>query len=199
MLEELNLKLFSLINASQATASWKISGAELAADYFIYLIPVLLVLCWLLGQSRQRPALFFATVVTFFALGVNQLIGLAWFHPRPAMLGLGHTFFAHAPDSSFPSDHMTVFWAIGFSLFCHAATRTIGLGTMTAGLVVAWARIYLGVHFPMDMLGAAVISSLSFALLLPIQPWLVKTFLLPLENAYRILFATPIAQGWVQK
>ena len=157
------------------------------------------MLCWLLGHSRQRPALFFATLVALFALGVNQLIGLAWFHPRPAMLGVGHTFFAHAPDSSFPSDHLTVFWAIGFSLFCHAATRAIGLGTMAAGLVVAWARIYLGVHFPMDMLGAAVISSLSFALLLPIKPWLVKTFLPPLENAHRILFATPIAQGWVQK
>jgi undecaprenyl-diphosphatase len=39
---------------------------------------------------------------------INQVIILLWQHPRPFVIGLGHTYLAHAADSSFPSDHLTL-------------------------------------------------------------------------------------------
>ena len=55
------------------------------------------------------------------ALLVNQLIGLVWQHLRPFMIGLGHSHLAHVADSSFPSDHLTLLWAVAFSLVCAAS------------------------------------------------------------------------------
>lgn len=198
MLEELNLKLFALMNANASASEWQIRFAVLAAEYLIYLIPVLLVVLWLWGTSKQRSPLLLATIVAFVALGVNQLIGLAWFHPRPDVLGVGRTLFAHAAESSFPCDHMTVFWTIGLTLFCSAATKFVGATTMAVGIVVAWARVFLGVHFPLDMLGAIVISSVCFAIFIPLRPWIGQTLLPAIEKIYRIVFAIPLRRGWVR-
>lgn len=41
------------------------------------------------------------------------------------MIGLGHTLITHAADSSFPSDHLTLLWAVAFSFLMHLA-RTWG-------------------------------------------------------------------------
>ncbi|MEX8493621.1 phosphatase PAP2 family protein [Sphaerotilus sp.] len=59
----------------------------------------------------------------------------------------------HAPDASFPSDHGTVFSAVSLCLLL-AGEWVWGLAVLMVGMGVAWARVYLGVHFPLDMLGA---------------------------------------------
>jgi undecaprenyl-diphosphatase len=37
----------------------------------------------------------------------------------------------------------------------------LSLAVWCLGLLVAWSRIYLGVHFPMDMVGAAIVSTIT--------------------------------------
>jgi len=198
MLEELNLKSFNLINASTSAAGWEIGFALFAAVYLVYLVPILLVVLWLWGTSKQRTPLLLATMVAVLTLTMNYLIGLMWFHPRPELLGVGRTLLAHAPDSSFPSDHMTLCWAIGLTLFCDTATKLLGAVTMTVGIVVAWARVYLGVHFPLDMAGAVLMSSLCFAILMPIRPWIELSLLPTAEKIYTVLFTIPLRRGWVR-
>ena len=39
-----------------------------------------------------------------------------------------------------------------------AASKTFELDWLLAALPVAWSRIYLGVHFPLDMVGAALVA-----------------------------------------
>lgn len=198
-MENLNLQLFSLMNAGATVGDWEMRFAVFAAEYLIYAIPLSLVCLWLWGDSKQRSYLLLAAAVAFLALFVNQLVGLVWFHPRPSMLGIGHTFLAHALDSSFPSDHMTVFWAVGLTLLCNVATRLIGLCTMAAAIAVAWTRIFLGVHFPFDMLGAMAISTTCLIILIPIRPWLARGLLPLAEKLYRTLLAKPIQLGWIRR
>lgn len=50
----------------------------------------------------MRQALVYTGLVAAFALLVNQLIGMVWYHPRPFEIGLGHTLLAHQPETSFP-------------------------------------------------------------------------------------------------
>ncbi|WP_343586455.1 undecaprenyl-diphosphatase, partial [Herbaspirillum sp.] len=146
------------INAGADTPGWQIGVATVLADYLIYLIPLCLLGAWLWGGRGQRLVLLNALAVAMIALGVNQLIGLLWTHPRPFMIGLGHTWIAHAADSSFPSDHVTVFASVGLSLLL-GGMRVPGLATLLLGIPVAWARIFLGVHFPLDMAGAVVVAA----------------------------------------
>jgi len=122
---------------------------------------------------------------------------LLWFHPRPFMVPVGNSFFAHVADSSFPSDHVTFMAAIalGLGVFAGHPRGAVVLGVLT--VLVAWARVFLGVHFPFDMIGSAVMAALAVAAVAPFQSW-TQRVLLPrlLLPVYRFLFAYPICLGW---
>lgn len=196
-LEALNRSLFLAINATPATPRWLIDTALVVANDLIWLVPLALVLMWLSGDARQRAVTIRACAVTLLALGANQLIGLAWPHPRPFVIGLGHTFFAHAPDPSFPSDHGTVFSAFVLTLLLGGMVRT-GLAALVVGVAVAWARIFLGVHFPLDMIGACVVSCTTYAVAAPLWNACGAVLTRFAVALYRALLAGPIRLGWLR-
>ena len=156
MLEQINTQLFLLLNAAAGLHGIALWTATAIAEWLIWLVPVGLTVLWWFGKRGDQRAAVKALVAGLIALGVNQLIALLWFHPRPFMTGIGHTYLLHAADSSFPSDHVTLLLAVGLALWASDsiwARRVAGV-LLAASLPVAWARIYLGVHFPFDMLGA---------------------------------------------
>ena len=65
---------------------------------------------------------------------------------------------AHAAETSFPSDHATILFAVAFSLLAFAAARVRASLALVAAVAVAWARVWLGIHWPLDMLGSAVVA-----------------------------------------
>lgn len=67
--------------------------------------------------------------------------------------------------------------------------------SLLAGVAVAWARIFLGVHFPFDMLGALLVAALSAALVTPLWRRLGAGLTDLAERLYRAIFARPIAAG----
>jgi undecaprenyl-diphosphatase len=144
-LEAFNYALFLRLNGA-TSSKWLIDAVSWIADYLIYWVPLLMTAMWLWGGEAQRRLSVRACLVAMVGVGTNQLIGLVWQHPRPFMIGLGHTFLSHTPDSSFPSDHATVFVGIALTLLL-GGTRLAGGLTLAAGVLVAWARVYLGIHF----------------------------------------------------
>ena len=196
-LETLNQNLFLQLNASAETPHWIISLATLLANDLIYLIPLAMAIVWTRGDPTERNPALKACVVTFIALGINQLIAIALFHPRPAALGLGHTFTEHAQDSSFPSDHATVFWAVGLTMVFHNVRSTLALSALIGGLIVAWARIFLGVHYPLDMLGAALVVSFTWLGITPFWKRIGDLLTLSAERLYRVVLSGFIRKGWL--
>jgi len=168
------------------------------ADYLILLIPLLLLVMWFRGDRAQREVALRAVGVTVLALGIGQLVGMALPHPRPFMIGLGHTWLVHVPDASFPSDHATVFASVALSLLLDGAVW-LAATTFLAGLAVAWARIFLGVHFPFDMLGALLVSALAVVLLTALWRRLGTQIADQAERLYRFVFARPIAAGMLRR
>ncbi|MFM0549996.1 phosphatase PAP2 family protein [Paraburkholderia sediminicola] len=195
-LEAFNQALFLMINATPSTSAWHLDLARSIADYVIYLVPLCLIAMWLSGDEPQRETALRACCVTFLALGINQLIGLAWPHPRPFVMGIGHAFLEHAPDPSFPSDHGTIFASIALTLLLGGARR-YGLLIVLAGLAVGWARIFLGVHFPLDMAGAVVVAGVAFLLVAPLWRLAGASVTRGLVALYRKLLAWPIERGWL--
>jgi undecaprenyl-diphosphatase len=93
----------------------------------------------------------------------------------------------HQPETSFPSDHATFLWAIGFGLIATGAWRRWGLVISGLGLSTAWARVYLGVHFPLDMAGALLLALIGAAVARAAQPRLTASLLPWLERTYEAL------------
>lgn len=198
-MEQLNQWLFLYINASPHAPMITVIGAKILAEGLIWLVPLGLVIAWLRGTNDTRLALLRATFAGLLALLINQVIVGVWFHPRPFALGIGQTLLPHAMESSFPSDHLTLIWAVAFSLLLHPPLRRAGGLIALLGVPVAWARIYLGVHFPLDMLGAALVALSSAWAMLKAEHRLVSPCMQHLLPVYRMLFAGFIRRGWARQ
>ena len=157
-LESVNHSLFLTINASEHPPVAVYWFAWFNAEILIYVLALGLMIAWLRGSTEMRQALVYAGLVGAVALLINQLIGMVWYHPRPLEIGLGHTLLAHRPETSFPSDHATVFFSVTLALIRWPGVRKLGIALIPISLLVAWSRIWLGIHFPLDMLGSLLVS-----------------------------------------
>ena len=198
-MEHLNQALFLLIHAGKSTPGIAVVAARVLAQDLVWIVPAGLVAGWLRSSAATRQVLLAAALAGLTGLLVNQLIGAAWYHPRPFASGYGPALIVHAADSSFPSDHLTLIWAVAFSLLLHRQTRLAGWTLILLGVPVAWARVYLGLHFPLDILGAALVALSSTWLI----GWQEELLITPLMRAalptYQKLFSTFIRKGWVRQ
>jgi undecaprenyl-diphosphatase len=157
-----NYDLFRAIN------NWSGNGAadalmKVAAQDLIYLIIGLLALVVVLRVRRHelRPVLTCAV-----ALIVTFLLGLlaASLHPekRPFQAHRVHQLIAHAPGQSFPSDHATASFGIALAVAAFLSWRW-GLLLFALAIVVGFARVYAGIHYPGDIAGSLLVAALGVA------------------------------------
>ena len=198
-MESLNQTLFLWLNAPEHPDPLALMMATFFAERLIWAIPLLIGIGWLRGGENTRKVMLVATASGLLGLLVNQLIGLARTHPRPFMIGLGHTFIPHVADSSFPSDHLTLWWAVAFSLLLKRGPRNAGITLTLLGVPIAWARICSGVHFLFDMLGAVAAAGFSALLSLHETRWYVGPSYRFATDIHRRFFGRLIALGWVRE
>lgn len=111
-------------------------------------------------EQRAVASSLWAPVGTPLALGLNQPTGRLVGEPRP-YAALNHVLVLthRSSDFSFPSDHAVMAGAVAAGvLLVH---RRLGLIALVAALLMALTRVYVGAHFPADvvaglLLGAAV-------------------------------------------
>ena len=201
MLENLNYQLFYLINATPASPEWTIDFATFLAKDLISIVPALAAILWLWGPRSQVKAQRQLVIKVAMALGVSVLVsyilGHAFPHDRPFVDHVGYTFLHHAPDDSFPSDHGTVIFTFALAfLFWHRVWS--GVVLMGIAIAIAWSRVYLGVHWPLDMLGGlltGMCGCLAAGLLWQAGGQPLYQYL---QQLYRVCFSLPIRKGWVR-
>lgn len=100
--------------------------------------------------------------------------------------------------SSFPSDHLTLWWAVAFGLLAQAQLRSAAILMAVSGIAIAWARIYLGVHFPLDMVGAAIVAALCAWLVRVLARWYLEPLFRSTLWTYRLIFGSLIRKGLIK-
>lgn len=168
--------------------------ARLFAQYGVVLFAAALLWSWWLarrdGDLAKVSAALWAPVGALIALGINQFLVHAFAEPRPYTV-LPHTLVlvARSTDFAFPSDHATMAGAVAVGVL--VVNR--GLGLLTAGLAVLMAatRVYVGAHFPLDVVAGLVVgATLAFATYLLVRPVVVRLVDLLARTPARKLLTT---------
>jgi membrane-associated phospholipid phosphatase len=129
-----------------------------------------------------------APVATLIAVALNQPLGRLVGEARPYVTH-PHILRLAAPtsDFSFPSDHAVMGGAVAVGLLL--ANRRLGLVAAVLALVLAFARVYIGAHYPWDVLGG-----LTFGAAVTGLGWLLLRR--PLTTLTRWLRGQPGVRNW---
>ncbi|MGV8987251.1 MAG: phosphatase PAP2 family protein [Cypionkella sp.] len=163
-MQTLDTALFLWLTASLQSPGWIVALATALASYVVPLVVVALVLAFVRARPGWRPALLDAVASGALGLALVQVISALHYRPRPFEAGLGANLLNHVPENSFPSDHATLMFALAFALLASQPLRRAGGVLLALAVAVSWARVYLGVHYPSDLLGGAILALLCVAL-----------------------------------
>lgn len=163
MLESVNQSVFQSLSAPHDLSGGALLFALVLAQWAVLAGPALLIFLWVFGGADERRAAVCAGLSALLALGVAATISNLYFHPRPFMDGLARNYLQHGPDSSFPSDHATLLFALGWSLALMPPSMSprAWVIPMTLAIAVGWSRVFLGAHYPLDIFGAGVVGFAS--------------------------------------
>ena len=159
-LRQLDDQLFFAIN-SFARRTPRLHAPFLAyAKYGLVLFALLLLAGVLIArrdQARVLAAAGWACVATLLVVGLNQPVGHLFAEARPyathpQILRLADV----TTDFSFPSDHAVMGGAVATGLLL--VNRRLGLLAALAAALMAFARVYIGAHYPWDVLGGLVLG-----------------------------------------
>lgn len=158
----MNYQLFQDINNLAGHHSF-LDGLMVFASSKAFIIYALaLLLMWVFGKEKMKYTVVFAVITTAFGLIINFILGHIYNEPRPFVTHKVHLLIKHAADASFPSDHATFVFSIALAVLLR--NRIIGFWMLLFAILVGISRVYVGNHYPFDVLGSIVVSLLASTL-----------------------------------
>lgn len=165
---------------AHATPSWVQSAVEVWTEYGLLLFGALFIAVWWRARGRHgvRPVALavLAPLATAVAYVVSEAAKSAVDEERPcrAVAGAAASLIKCPAygDWSFPSNHAAIAGAAAVALAL--ALPRLALLTVPLALLMAFSRVYVGVHYPHDvamglLLGASVAALVVLSLTGPIS------------------------------
>ena len=186
----LDVALFLWINATSASPAWVVPFARFVTLQLPEWMVVGLVAAFLVGDLQVRRHVLRVAVALLTGWVIARLGQHFFPMPRPFTLGLGTQWMVHAASAGFPSTHASVAFAFAFAVAACTRRRLLAAAALVMASLIAWSRISLGLHFPVDVLAGAVVGGAS--------AWLAGR--LPLQRlngllAKRVIQAPPASRA----
>ena len=155
----MNMELFRLIN----NLANKNTVLDNIMIFFSKYVPIIfmsaIVIVFILGLKQKkceyREIAFSTVVITVTNLIINLIIRSIFHVDRPFVHNKVNLLVPHDTASSFPSNHATGTMSIALGLGKYNKSLSIILNILS--IVVGFSRVYVGDHYPMDVIGAYVI------------------------------------------
>ncbi|MFF4401839.1 phosphatase PAP2 family protein [Streptomyces sp. NPDC001480] len=190
--------LYDINGLAKDAPGWVDRVMEFVGEYGLLLAMVLLVVwCW--WSVRRRSAdgdeaaasvagLVWAPLAAGIAVLVNVPIRGFVERPRPFVDRQGlDVLVSGKNDYSFVSDHATLTMAMAVGLF--VANRRFGVAGIGLALFEGFCRVYMGVHYPTDVVGGFALGTAVALLLSPPAMALLTPVMKAVERSPRA--------GWV--
>lgn len=163
-----------------------------ASSIGVVLLGVAILAGWWLSRrysSLAVAATVWAAAGTVAAVGLNQPLIHLVSRTRPYYVLKGvEVLVPRAHDFSFPSDHATAAGAVicGLAL---AGRRAVAVIAAVIGLLLAFARVYVGAHYPGDVAAGLAFGATVVAVLYPLA---VRVILEPIVSGLRGTALSPL-------
>lgn len=187
--------LYDVNGLAERAPTWADLTMEYVGEYGTVFAVMLLGL-WAWWTVRRRSpdratastavaGLIWAPLAAVVALLVNIPIRHLVERPRPfvdhknlEVLVDGKT------DYSFVSDHATLTMAVAVGVFM--VSRRFGLVSIAVAVFAAFSRVYMGVHYPTDVIGGLALGTAVALLLAPLALWLLTPLVRAVAGAPRV-------------
>ena len=169
-------RLFHAVNGLAGQVGWLDTLVARFAEASPYIVIGLLVVLWFLGRGPQRAldrqAVIHALLATALAAGTGTLLANAIGRTRPFLVHPAHVLVAKSFDASFPSIHATAAFAVATAVLFY--NRTMGIVFLALAGLIALSRVFIGLHYPGDVVGGALLGAGCAAALLAARPLLSR-------------------------
>jgi len=156
----IDLYLFNLINGFAGKWKWLDYTEMFFAKYFEYFLWLVLILFLVINLKKYWKMVLEALIAAGFTRFVLvEIIRWLWFRPRPFVsLNFVPLIEKSADEASFPSGHASFYFAL--STIVYGYNKKLGILFYIATVLITLARIFTGVHWPLDIFVGAVLGIL---------------------------------------
>lgn len=128
------------------------------AKYLPYIFVACLIFLLIYNYRKYREMVLvslFAGVASRFIIG--EVIRFLWFRPRPFVsLNFIPLVEKSASEASFPSGHALFYFAVATSVYLY--NKKLGIIFYVASFLICISRVFVGIHWPSDILAGALIG-----------------------------------------
>lgn len=163
--------IFNLSNHSPLLDILMIFGAE----HLIFLMWFLIFIFAIKGKTKDRKSLILFLISFPILYFIIKLIHLFIFEQRPYIANEILPLISYrADDASFPSRHASISFAMAFAFLYFKSKWGIPILLLAAWVGIS--RVYVGVHYPMDIIGGIIVAIVSLIIARQIVKFLKLKF-----------------------
>lgn len=125
------------------------------AEWLVLLVPLSLMIIWIRGGKEAKTDALYVFIVAIGGILLSYVAGLFYAHENPS--AVYDTIVAYEPENAFPSQHTVAMLAASVGFFWRERKGYGGVVGLSA-LLTGFARIYVGEHWPIDILGSFLVA-----------------------------------------
>lgn len=143
------------------TAVNSLAGSRPLIDTFFILVSAagIGVIAILLLATKDKRTIAYGLSALILASIIDVIINLFYFHPRPFAVQDVNLLVEPSSSSSMPSGHTLRAFALAQAVYF--GHRKLGIAAYILALLVGFSRIWVGVHWPSDVIAGILVGTIA--------------------------------------